>query len=460
MSFGAGVYEERKMTKIQLISVPVDKGKISLYEDGAFAPLGLIWLANYLKKYGHDVEIIDGQHADLNEINSQLSAPFVGVSFNILSTASLDEIVKNAKNKGSSVIVGGQAATPLSHRLLTNPNIDYVVRYDGEEALRFLAEGRNIKEIPNLTYRNEEGIVDNHIQLMDLTKLPLPSWNIKGINIANYWNRFQGILTKVRTNHKHQKPLSSFTKKGCPYRQGENGCSFCSRIDTALRNKTPQQVYSEFQYLVSLGADRIEEFSDSWLYNKKWLREFADLIKQERHWGVPVRVYADIRHINPETIRLMQTIGIDSVILGVESGNGKILRQNGKPNTIEQILKCAELLGQAKIKASPSYVLGLVGETKKTIDDTFRVADQIKDKCEIEMSYFSIMTPFPGSKAWGMLIADPLMREKYAGYKLDNKELQEDFIERFTHLGKEGLAYLSQQLEERFQTNGIAQRDY
>ena len=58
-------------------------------------------------------------------------------------------------------------------------------------------------------------------------------------------------------------------------RQNDRGCSFCSRTDTALRSKSPQQVYDEFQSLVSLGADRIEEFSDSWLYDRKWLREFA-----------------------------------------------------------------------------------------------------------------------------------------------------------------------------------------
>lgn len=444
------------MTKIQLISAPVDEGRIPMYEDGIFAPVGLIWLGSYLKN--HDVEIIDGQHVELDNINPE--ADIVGVSFNIFSTKSLDEIVEKAKQNGSKVVVGGQAATPLAERLLENKNIDYVVRHDGEEALRLLAEGEDITKIPNLTYRNNGIIINNLVQLMDLSTLPSVNWGLNGINIKNYWDKFQEILKTVKNKHIHKKPISSFTKKGCPMRQKDGGCSFCSRIDTTLRSKTPQQVYNEFEHLVSLGADRIEEFSDSWLYDKKWLREFVEIIEQKGHWGIPVRVYADTRNFNPEVIKLIKTIGIDSVILGIESGNEDILRKNGKPNKIKQILYCAELLGQAGIKTSPSYVLGLIGETKETIVDTFNIADQIEDRCETEMSYFSIMTPFPGSKAWKMLMSDPAMKEKHSGYKLDNVSLQRDFIERFTLLGKGGLDYLLMRFDQEVQAQDIVQRDY
>ena len=76
------------------------------------------------------------------------------------------------------------------------------------------------------------------------------------------------------------------------------------------------------------------------------------------------------------------------------------------------------------------------------------------------MSYFSIMTPFPGSKAWDILRADPEMRDKHLGYRLDAEELQRDFIKKHTHLGTKGFDYLSDKLNERLRSNGIAQRDY
>ena len=147
-------------------------------------------------------------------------------------------------------------------------------------------------------------------------------------------------------------------------------------------------MYEEFQTLARLGADRIEEFSDSWLYDRRWLRELVSIIDTKGHWGIPLRVYADTRHFDPEIITLIETIGVESVILGVESGNEQILRMNGKPNTVGQILYCADLLGRAGIQASPSYILGLIGETETTLNDTLNIACEMGKRCEIEMSYF------------------------------------------------------------------------
>jgi len=233
-------------------------------------------------------------------------------------------------------------------------------------------------------------------------------------------------------------------------RQKGDGCSFCARVDTELRSKTPKQVYDEFHYLISLGADRIEEFSDSWLYDRKWLSELIHIIDNEGHWGVPVRIYGDVRHIQDENIiEMMQRIGVDSVILGIESGNEDLLRLNGKHITKYQILKSASLLGKAGIMASPSYVLGLTGETLQTLDDTFKISDEIRKRCEVEVSTFCTMTPFPGSKAWSSLLEDPKMYDQYSHtYHFDMTELQKDFIVRFTDLGSNALEYISDKRDE------------
>lgn len=449
------------MKKIQLISSPVDNGKLPLYEDGVFAPLSLIWLASYLKFHGHEVEIIDGQHCSLDEIVKKITAPIVGISFNILSTDSLDVIARETKIKGSRVVVGGQAATPLARALLKNEDIDCVVRFDGEDALRGILEGKEEEQINNLVYRKDGQIIENPSSFLDLTKLPPVIWDIPGISLQHYWDTFAEVKKYIPAHrHFHNRPLSAFMQKGCPMRIGKGGCSFCSRVDRTLRCKSPQQAYAEFSYLASLGTDRIEEFSDSFLHNKKWLAELATIVKQKGHWGVPARVYADTRHIDNEVIDLMQVIGIDSVILGVESGNEEILRKNFKPNSIEQILKSVDLLGKAKMRCCPSFVLGLIGETEKTAEETFRIAEEINRRCEVEMAYFSVMTPFPGSRAWDMLLEIPEMYEKYGNtYKLDQPQLQRDFLSNFTQLGADGASFLVGKIESELKRI-TAQRDY
>lgn len=452
------------MTKnIQLISAPADKGKLLLYEDGIFPPLGLLWLDNYLRARGYGVEVIDGQFHSAENIRKMLSAPTIGLSFNILSTDSFDEIAAEAKKRGCTVIAGGQAATPLAWTILANNNnVDYVVRYDGEEALRKLLDGDEAGTIENIVYRRGSEIVENPVVLMEQEKMGL-DYRIQppAIDQRVYWNRFQEVKQQVCHHHHHNKPLSVFTQKGCPMRVDGGGCSFCSRADRTLRCQSPQTVHDEFCYLAQAGADRIEDFSDSFLHDRKWLNELTTISEQRGHWGIPVRVYADTRHINPEVIKLALALKIDGVVLGVESGNETILNKNYKPNSIAQILHSVELLGQAGIMGCPSFVLGLIGETEETVADTIRLAEEIFQRCKVEMAYFSIMTPFPGSKAWEMLLEFPDMRKKYGNtYRFNQAELQQDFLQRFTSLGSKGINFLIETINQTTKRLMVAQRDY
>ena len=77
------------------------------------------------------------------------------------------------------------------------------------------------------------------------------------------------------------------------------------------------------------------------------------------------------------------------------------------------------------------------------------------------MSFFSIMTPFPGSRAWNLLLQIPEMKEKYGyTYHLDQRELQNDFLERFTELGPDAVDWLSAKIDEVTKKIGSGQRDY
>ena len=441
------------MTDIQLISAPLDQ-KLGLYEEGEFVPMGLLWIASFLKNKGFGVEIIDGQYNSLDSIKSRLNAPFIGASFTIRSSHSLDEIVETAKGLGSTTVVGGQAGTQLARQLVDNPNIDYVVRYDGEMPMKLIAEGANKESIPNIIYKEGTDTRENKIELSKLESLSPVDWGIIGIDKNLYWKAHQATMRPGHYSNSYSQPLSAFTKKGCPMRLGDQGCSFCSRMDKELRSKTPKQVYAEFRYLVSLGADRIEEFSDSWVYDKIWLRELMKIVDKEGEWNAPIRIYGDVRHLQDKgIIDMLKKLEVDSVILGIESGNEEILKQNGKNINMSQVLKTSSLLGDAGIMASPSYVLGLIGETKETLEDTFKIADEIRERCVVEVGTFCTMTPFPGSKAWNYLLKNQEMHKKYSKtYHFNVNELQRDFISRFTNLGTKGLEYISNRRENYLKT--------
>ena len=178
------------MNNIQLIKCPCQEQ--GLLADKWYTPLNLIWIANYLKAHGIETQIIDGIHLNVGEIIKNICAPIVGINFNVLSTKSMEEIAQASKDRGSIVVVGGQAATPLAKQLLTkNRNIDVVVLGDGEEAMLELARRVekgicSFKGIPNIAYRDRDRIVFSDSRQMDLTTLPFPDRKIDGIDMEKY----------------------------------------------------------------------------------------------------------------------------------------------------------------------------------------------------------------------------------------------------------------------------------
>ena len=408
-----------------------------------YIPLGLVWLANYLKSKDYDVEILDEQILTEDEILRHLDAPLVGINFNITSTDSANRIAAAAKSCGSTVVFGGQAATPLAREILqTNNNVDYVIRNDGEKAMEMLARKLNgqiiaLESIPNLAFRKDNEIVCTPSEELDLPDLPFPDRRVKGVSMEQYLENFRIYGTEERFNC--FRPTNAYTRKGCYWRSIGQVCSFCARVDRHVRSKTAMQAYKEYRYLVEeFDVDYICDDSDNWI-NEGWLTELAQLVSKYGDLEARLRVYGDARDITPQTAALLKQIGVDAVLIGIESGDETILKRNGKQLTINHILSAAELLGKNDIRLCGAYVLGLIGESENSLDRTTRLASRLNDLCESQITYWNLMLPLPGSTAWKRMMQIDDLRKKYTGhYCFDIEEIRYDFVRTFCNLGPNG----------------------
>ncbi len=448
------------MVEIQLVKAPCKE--TGMPEDKWYTPMNLLWLGTYLKKHGHNVEVLDGQHLSTEQIKERLNAQFVAISFDILSSDSLDEIAKDAKRKGSIVILGGQAATPLAEILLeNNPNFDFVVRYDGEEALRQIIGGKSPKEIPNITYKEGIKIISNPDLEVDLTKLPIPDRTL--IDLEIYIKDFQRIKKEQNLPLSYNRPTNTYVKKGCPIRINGQGSSWCSRIDKGFREKTPKQFFHELKYLSDeFGIDHVSEFADDFLKNKNdnWLKELEEIIAVSS-LKMDLRIYTSVRNISEENVKRLKNIGVNTILLGIESGNDLVLRQNGKYQTREQTIEACKLLAKYNISISPAYILGLIGETWDSLQDTVQLSEQVSEICQTEISYWNPFTPLPGSAAWNILMQKDEFKKRFGNtYKLDPVELQKQHLKYNTQLGVEGYERLLEIREEMLSTAVIPSKEY
>jgi len=433
------------MAKLQLIKCPVKENDI--LSDKWYTPLNLIWIATYLKAHGIESEILDGILLSTGQIESLMSSRIIGINFNVLSVDSMERIAKTAKTNESMVVVGGQATTPLARQLLmNNRDIDVVVLGDGEEAmlqLQKIAEKgmRSFEGISNIAYRQGDNIIFAEEKQIDLTTLPMPNRRIAGSDMEKYIGSFYKTNTDLSLDN--VRATNAYLKKGCPRRVNNHGCSFCARIDRGLRSKTAMQAYEEYQYLVDeFDINYIYDDSDSWV-KASWMRNLCSLYNELGEIKAKLRVYADVRDINENTVSMMKDLGVDTVLVGIESGDERILRINGKPMTKEMIIKAVKLLGRVGIKLCDAYVLGLIGETKASVEKTRFLAQQIGNYCERRIPYWNIIMPLPGSPIWSAMMNIPKLQEKYGNeYNFNIEEVQKDYINHFCHLGTDGYSYL------------------
>jgi radical SAM superfamily enzyme YgiQ (UPF0313 family) len=410
--------------KVQLINA-VDSSS-ALLNDQWLMPLNLLSLATYLRIYlpETEVEIIDGFHVSSNDILQRIDGDVVGINFNMFSTGVMDRIAEHSKERGSLVVVGGHAATPLSKQILAgNGNVDIVVRYDGEEALRQITERQmssgRFEGIPNIVYRTPDGITEGPINYLDIRDLPVTGRNLGGIKLEDYSSFAPGYPLVRATN--------TYTKKGC-----NRSCHFCGRMYKTLRSRTPKQAFEEYSALAESGINRIFEMSDTFFSDKDWLDKFVSVY--EAGGGLPASFWAfcDIRDIDRRTVELMKFLNFDMVCAGIESGNEHIRKDNGKSFTNQQIFEAAELLGSNGISLQDSYILGQPGESEKTVRETYEVAQKVGELCKVHERGYSMILPLPGSPNWGKMMGVPELAIKYGNkYKFDVEELRKDFITHF-----------------------------
>ena len=132
-----------------------------------------------------------------------------------LSIDLLNSIPK--KNKNYKTLFGGVFATYASEKLIKDPNVDYVCRGEGEEAVvelcKRLVNGDRIDDVLNFTIKGDGKIYRNKIRAgVDIDTIPIPNWDL--FDKGSIYRPMQGKIYRA---------VGIETQRGCPYT-----CTFCN----------------------------------------------------------------------------------------------------------------------------------------------------------------------------------------------------------------------------------------
>jgi radical SAM superfamily enzyme YgiQ (UPF0313 family) len=174
-------------------------------------------------------------------------------------------------------------------------------------------------------------------------------------------------------------------------------------VGAKTRRRKSNLVLDEIEKIIGYGFERINIADDLFTSDKERVREICTGIK-ERCLKFKWSAFARVDTVNQEIFDQMAGAGCDSVSFGVETGNPEMLKRIKKGIKLEQVGSAVKMCQQAGMIAHASFIIGLPGETKDTLQETEKFAKSMN-----AIYGYHYLAPFPGTT----------VREKIQDYDLE-----------------------------------------
>jgi len=383
---------------IVLISVipPIQKGAIWKQIERCFPSTGLLSLAAYVREKGFKPMLIDASLENLNYediterlelIKLQNKVRYFGISTSTAAYYTAQKLIIFCKKNfpESGIIIGGAHASALPDAVLSENDIDFLVRGEGELPLHEILEDRKPETINGISYKQKGKIIHNpdRQRIIDLDTLPMPAYDLVPIKKSKpFVGQFVGL----------HKPLPStliFAGRGCIGK-----CSFCAKyFAPGVSYKSPQKILDEILHLKhTYGFKHFVFYDDTFSSNPKLTEALCDLLITA---GKPVSWTCSSRAdcVDEVLLKKMKKAGCIQILYGIESFNDGVLKNIGKRTDANKNKDAIRLTKKAGMVVRVAVMVGNPGDTIEILNHNIKVLQKLQP----DMIQVTISTPLPGS---------------------------------------------------------------
>lgn len=344
-------------------------------------------------------------------INFDEPADLVGITAMTCTVKRAYEIADRFRERGSPAVMGGMHVSSMPEEALSH--CDSVVVGEAEGLWPQLALDFERGQMARL-YRHTDGAPT-------LDALPPADWNLY--------------------RDKQYLPVHFVeTTRGCPL-----DCEFCA-VTTFFggryRNRPLDDVLRELDQLKPFEGRFILKnvvffVDDNFISNRAYAREFLNRIADLKlRWlaHASVNLASD-----PEMLALCQRSGCMGVLIGFETLSEETLQSIGRKSRLHvEYREAIQKLHDHGIGVDGSFVFGFDTDDQSVFDRTVAFVQDTK----IEVPYFSILTPYPGTRLHSRLEREQRILHRdwtlydtshvtYRPARLTVDELQEGYLRAF-----------------------------
>jgi hopanoid biosynthesis associated radical SAM protein HpnJ len=289
-------------------------------------------------------------------------------------------------------LIGAKVAVEPAASLAASSAIDFVAREEFDFTIQEVAQGRPLADIDGLSYRDGAGaLVHNRARavLEDMDRLPFVTEVYRrDLKVEDY---FIGYL-------KHPY-MSLYTGRGC-----RSKCTFCLWPQTVgghrYRVRSVAHVIEEIRLARSYFPQVKEFFFDDDTFTDD--RPRAEAIARELgRLGVTWSCNAKA-NVPRATLEVLRDNGLRLLLVGYETGNQQILNNIKKGMRIDIARRFTKDCHELGITIHGTFILGLPGETRETIEETIRFAAEINP----HTIQVSLAAPYPGTELYRQAVQE------------------------------------------------------
>jgi hopanoid biosynthesis associated radical SAM protein HpnJ len=291
--------------------------------------------------------------------------------------------MKAANPKLKAGLIGAKVAVAADESLVQAPVVDFVCRNEFDFTVKEVAEGRPWESILGLSWRGPDGRIVNNpdrpvLENMDALPSVIGVYQ-RNLRIEDY---FIGYL-----RHPY---VSLYTGRGCKSR-----CTFCLWPQTVgghrYRTRSVENVVAEIAEAKRLFPQVKEFFFDDDTFTDDLPRAEA-IAEGLGRLGVTWSCNAKA-NVPRATLEKLKAGGLRLLLVGYESGDQQILhniKKGMRVDVAERFTRDCQDLG---ITIHGTFILGLPGETRETIEETIRWACKVNP----HTIQVSLAAPYPGT---------------------------------------------------------------
>jgi anaerobic magnesium-protoporphyrin IX monomethyl ester cyclase len=377
-------------------------------------PLGLLSIGGSLRDAGHRVELLDAEFGPMapRDVAARTAAldPDAVLIGHAGSTSAHPIITKIAAairevSPGTLIVYGGPFPTYHWSEILTAcPQIDIVVRGEGEETVRRLAQALEsaapLHEIAGLAFRQAgEPIATPPAPVIADLDCYRVGWELADLSRYSYWGGQRAAIVQF--------------SRGCPHR-----CTYCGQRGfwTQWRHRDPKLFAAEIAWLHREHGVRVFNLADEnpTTSRRLWRDVLEALIAQRLDISIFGTMRADDIVRDADMLHLYRQAGIRRILLGMDQTDESTLRQIRKGGSTEKDREAVGLLRRHDIVSMVSFIAGFGNETDRYYWRGMR--QLVTYDCDLVQTFYATphgWTPYARSAADRRIIQTDLAKWDY-----------------------------------------------